>query len=353
VIVGDSYIRATSLIGFADLTLKFGGNAAELIAAAGIKHSALSKVDELISYRKLAYLLELTAQRLDRPALGLDWTLNTPPHFPNLGPLALMANFVQTFDEWIVMALKYWRYHTNGFAMELIPVPADNTAIFRYVPDSFALPGRQIAEVVLGNICMMARTLTGHMETYPKLVRFQHSRPQNLSTHERVFCCPIEFDADHTEIVLDAAILRLPTNGSLRLIKSLVGRYILYRIDRMPVYDGTLTTTVALAIPSIIGTGRCDIEFIATQLDLSAKTLQRKLAQEGTSFSEILEKVRENLARHLLIDSEAAVERIAGMLDYSTTAPFSAAFKRWTGETPLSFRKADRRRRAASAGPQP
>jgi AraC-like DNA-binding protein len=347
--VGDSYIRATSLIGFAELAEKFGGNAAELLEAAGIKPEALTEVDGLISYRRLAHLLELSAQRLDRPAFGLDWTLNTPAHFPNLGPLALMANFVTNFDEWIAMALKYWRYHTNGFVMELTKVPEDGTAVFRFVPDSFALPGRQIAEVVLGNICTMGRTVTGRTDVHPKLVRFQHSRPQSISTHQQVFACPIEFDADHTEILIDAAILGYATNGSLRLLKSLVGRYIKHRIDRMPVYDGTLTTTVALAIPSIIGTGRCDIEFVAAQLDLSSKTLQRKLAQEGTNFSEILDKVRENLARRLLVDSEAAVERIAGLLDYSTTAPFTAAFKRWTGETPLSFRKAERKRRADSA----
>jgi AraC-like DNA-binding protein len=353
VIIGDSYIRATSLIGFADLTEKFGGKPVELLEAAGIDPSALTNVDGLISYRKLAYLLELSAQRLDRPAFGLDWTLNTPEHFPNLGPLALMANFVTTIDEWIAIALTYWRYHTNGFVMELTTVPADGTAIFRYVPDSFALPGRQIAEVVLGNTCTMTRTVTGHTDTFPKLVRFQHSKPQSISTHEQVFSCPIEFDADRTELVFDVAILSYPTNGSLRLLKSLVGRYIRHRIDRMPVYDGTLTTTVALAIPSIIGTGRCDIEFVAAQLDLSSKTLQRRLAQEDTNFSEILDKVRENLARHLLVESDAAVERIAGLLDYSTTAPFTAAFKRWTETTPLLFRKVERKRRAERVGLTP
>jgi AraC-like DNA-binding protein len=347
VIVEGSYIRSTSLIGFSDIVETFGGDALSLLDEAGIPRSTLTDVDGLMSYRRFALLLEISAHRLNQPSFGLEWSLSSPAHFPGLGPLALMASFVKTVDEWIAMALQYWRFHTDAFTMQLIV--GEDTAVFRYVADSFALEGRQISELVLGNLCMMSRKVTGHEAMNPLVIRFQHRRPKSISAHEAVFRCPVEFDAAHTEIVFDPAILKYKTNGNFRLFKSLVGAYIRVRIDRMPVYDTSMSATVALAIPSIIGTGRCEMEYIAEVLELHPKRLQRLLTQEGATYSEILEKVRENMARRLLVESNASVERIAGLLDYSGTAPFTTAFKRWSGQTPLAFRKTERVQRLASA----
>jgi AraC-like DNA-binding protein len=165
-----------------------------------------------------------------------------------------------------------------------------------------------------------------------------------------VFGCPVEFDCDYTESEFDAEILTLKTDGNLRLLKSIVGSYIKYRIARLPVYDASMSTTVALAIPSLIGTGHCGIDLLAESLGMHTKRLQRALADEGTNFSEIMEKVRDNMARRLLIDSDMSVERIAGLLDYSSTPPFSLAFKRWTGQTPLAFRKRERQRLGSLTG---
>jgi AraC-like DNA-binding protein len=175
--------------------------------------------------------------------------------------------------------------------------------------------------------------------------------PRDLTVHEQIFRCPIEFDCEHTEIEMDAALLAIKTAGNMRLLKSIVGSYIKFRIARLPIYDASMSTTVALAIPSIIGTGHCGIDLIAESLGMHTKRLQRALADEGTNFSEILEKVRDNMARRLLIDSNMSVERIAGLLDYSSTPPFTLAFKRWTGQTPLAFRKRERARLGRPGGP--
>jgi AraC-like DNA-binding protein len=198
--------------------------------------------------------------------------------------------------------------------------------------------------MILGNVCMMTRAVTGLADENPKMIRFQHGQPKELATHHKVFRCPIEFNSDHMEIVFRAELLQAKTNGSLRLLKPLVSRYVKYRIARMPVYDASMTTTVSFAIPSVIGTGHCGIETIAESLGMPTKRLQRALADEGTNFSEILEKVRDAMARRLLIETNMSVERISGLLDYSSTPPFTLAFKRWTDQTPLAFRKRERAR---------
>ena len=133
-------------------------------------------------------------------------------------------------------------------------------------------------------------------------------------------------------------MLDYPTNGHLKLFKGVLDRYIRYRIRQMPVYDQTMTATVA--IRSTIGTGRCSVDFIAHSLGVSVKKLQRLLALENTSFSDILDEVRHTIAVRLLSESDAPISRVAGLLDYSTVPPFTLAFRRWTGVSPRAFRSA-------------
>ncbi len=341
-LAGDSYIRASVLIGFVELVEAAGGDPYALLDEAKIPRTALDNIDALISYRGLAMLQELSAQRLNRPSFGLEWSLAMGQDHVNHGPLIVLGKFVNTLGEWIELAIKYWRFHTNAFTMRITVDTATNTATVRYLGDAFVTPGRQLTECVMLNIFHISRDITGNIEVKPSLMRFQHSRPRDISLHEKAFGCPIEFDCEHTEAEFDASFLALKTSGNLRLLKTIVGSYIKFRIARLPVYDASMTTTVALAIPSIIGTGHCSIDLIAESLGMHTKRLQRALTDEGTNFSEILEKVRDSMARRLLIDSDMSIERIAGLLDYSATPPFTLAFKRWTDQTPLAFRKRER-----------
>jgi AraC-like DNA-binding protein len=348
-LAGDAYCRATVLIGFVEVVREFGGDGVNLLDEVGIDRAALREVDLLISYRRYALLLELAAQRLARPSFALEWAQRFPEDYPSLGPLALLASYVNSIEEWLDTGLKYWRYHTDAFTLRRLVDEAGHS-VLRYHAGSFALPGRQLAELNLAVLLLLGRRVTGHDDIRPSVVRFQHNRPADTNLHEEIFRCPIEFDADHTEAVIDPKFLAYSTSGNRRPFKTLMAGYIKYRINRMPAYDASMTTTVALAIPSILGIGHCGIDDVAASLGLHPKSLQRQLAAEGTNFSEVLNKVRENMARRLLTESDASVERIGGLLDYSATAPFTTACKRWTGMSPLAFRKSERRRLAQPTG---
>jgi AraC-like DNA-binding protein len=78
---------------------------------------------------------------------------------------------------------------------------------------------------------------------------------------------------------------------------------------------------------------------ISSDLNMSERTLRRKLIKLNTSFSELRDHVRSNLAKELLIDSNHSTEDVAERLGYSDAANFRHAFKRWHGEPPSFFRK--------------
>lgn len=92
----------------------------------------------------------------------------------------------------------------------------------------------------------------------------------------------------------------------------------------------------------MLGSGHCGQEQVAESLHLNAKKMQRQLGKEGTTFSELLDKVRQCIARQLLIETDAPVSQIAGLLDYASPGPFIVAFQRWEGTSPLQYRKRQR-----------
>jgi AraC-like DNA-binding protein len=87
---------------------------------------------------------------------------------------------------------------------------------------------------------------------------------------------------------------------------------------------------------------------IAAAMHVSNRTLQRKLKDEGTSFIDLLQDARLNLARKYLAQPQRSIVEIAYLLGFSEPSTFSRAFKRWTGSAPAEYR-ADKLRQSASA----
>lgn len=333
------YIRSTSLFGLRELIEDSGADPRALLRSANIDPAALDDSDLMIPFGALTAMGEAAALQLKRPSIGLEWALRMPDHFPNLGPVMLLAPYVETLEEFIKVGLKYWSYHTNAFVLQICDDPETGLAVIRYLANGNTFSTRQVSEHVLAVACMIARKVTNREAENPSVVRFQHSRPRDTSLHEQIFRCPIEFDADHTEYLFEPRMLQYKADGRLHLLRPFVHLYVKHRVDRTTAYDGSFAATVSLTLLAVMGSGGCNIEFVANALGLNAKTLQRRLAGEGTSFSDVLEQVRRNMACRLLCESNTSVERIAGLLDYSSTPPFTLAFKRWTGQTPLAFRK--------------
>jgi AraC-like DNA-binding protein len=87
-------------------------------------------------------------------------------------------------------------------------------------------------------------------------------------------------------------------------------------------------------------TGNCTITRCAAKLEASARTIQRRLAEQGLRFSEIVEEERVEASKRALRETGDALSEIALNLGYSDQSSFGRAFKRWTGTTPQAYRAA-------------
>jgi AraC-like DNA-binding protein len=334
----EPFIRAQAMVGFAEIVQRFGGDPAALVAEVGLPPTVLADFDGLISFPRFCQLMELAALKLGRPTFGLDWLASSSERYAVAGPLLHLSNFVEDFEEWMDAGVNFWRTHCNGATMQKIKTD-DGMVSFRCFYPYFETPPRQFTEYVMGFILLLTRRVIGIEEALATM-SFQHSAPPDVTIYQTLFERPVTFDAAHSELVMPAFHLARRAKGRLRFLKPLLDQYIRARIRRMPTYDQSLSATVTIAILGTLGSHSCSIERVAASLGYTPKKLQRQLAVEGATFSHLLEEARQSAARKLLAETNAPVANIAGLLDYSTTAPFTTAFKRWTGLSPLEFRNA-------------
>jgi AraC-like DNA-binding protein len=100
-----------------------------------------------------------------------------------------------------------------------------------------------------------------------------------------------------------------------------------------------LQSMVANQLASLLPSGESRAAVVARQLGMSPRSLTRQLADEGTTFGEILERLRQRLAARYLADDRMSVQQIAWLLGYSEVGAFNHAYKRWTGTAPRRMRK--------------
>ena len=146
----------------------------------------------------------------------------------------------------------------------------------------------------------------------------------------------LRFDMPQHRLVFDAKVLDLPLTmadpAALRLARDQCEN----ELSALG-YDGDLVTRVRGLVQRDVD-GFRSVEEVASALSLSSRTLKRKLAAQGTSFSAVLEDERKSRALRLLA-ADTPLQTIADRLGYSDVANFTRAFRRWTGATPGAYRR--------------
>ena len=141
-------------------------------------------------------------------------------------------------------------------------------------------------------------------------------------------------------MVLSAVDAARPLLGADEALAAIVRRRLdkaLHHRDRSEA--GSFTTRVHRLLVQALGEGPSTADGVAHALGVSRRTLSRRLAEENTSFSSILDTVREDVAKTLLQDRSLSIGDIAFFLHYSEPAAFHRSFRRWTGQTPHAFRE--------------
>jgi len=173
---------------------------------------------------------------------------------------------------------------------------------------------------------------------------FVHPKPEDTSEYTRTFGSAIlRFSAPYCGIAFKKEFLNLPLKSADAKLHSVIRKYAEIMLAELP-RAHNLTEEVRKLITDQLARGQPKLQDIAHRLHMSTRTLGRRLEEEGTSFSAILEDLRQRLSYRYLNSQNLSISEIAFLLGFSHPVTFFRAFKRWTGQTPREYRRTHRLR---------
>ena len=204
------------------------------------------------------------------------------------------------------------------------------------LPDGRPVP-KHSAEFIVAAWVRSGREAVGKRWA-PREVRFAHPRSSESREPERFFEAPVRFSTGENAILLDEALMAAPCVGANAALLDVMDRHAADRLERAA-RSSRLADQARAVLAEEMRDGEPTAARLAARLDRSVRTLNRALAEEGTSYREVLDQLRRELAARHLSESRTSITDVAFLLGYSELAAFSRAFKRWTGQSPEEYRR--------------
>jgi AraC-like DNA-binding protein len=315
---------------------KAGANVGAVLAAAGLERGQLEDPDARIDHERWVALLEIGAEATHDPDFGLHAAERLSPRSYPLPALLILS--LPTVGEGLDRLSRYFRIVHEGMAVRVLLDGVQARCRLEFSP-GLAHPG-VLAEHMLAYGSVLGQQFLGQEAPGPLEARFAHAPPASTAEHQRVIRAPVVFGTEHTEMVFSSAMLAVPLGSANTHLSSLLEGEARRLADRLP-RDGTVAGQCATWIRAELPTGREPrLDTIADALRMGARTLRRRLEEEGTTLRAVVDDVRREIAEERVRSGELSLDEIALLLGFSEAAAFRRAFKRWTGRTPSQYRRA-------------
>jgi AraC-like DNA-binding protein len=341
---GCATMRCASLAGLDALLARRGASLGAVCAGAGVDPALLSQPEARLPVRQFVDLLERAARDSGDDAIGLK--LGYGQSLDSVGPLSEAALQSPDVASAVANVSRYFFVHQEGAKLEL-RLDGRHAVITYSICDAEILDYRQDAELSLAKMLNFARALVGNRAWTPLAVYFEHPEPRDSAEHRRIFGAPVYFSQPCNALVAPREMLALrrspPDPQRLQPLDRLAQAYAGAQGGSRAAGAGAgadgLLAGVRQHILRGLRSGSVSIDAVAAALDLSERTLQRRLGDCGVTFNELVERMRFELSQRYLRQDHLSLTEIGYLLGYSELSAFSRAFRRWAGVSPIEFRK--------------
>ncbi|HEU4408009.1 MAG TPA: AraC family transcriptional regulator [Polyangiaceae bacterium] len=312
-----------------------GADRPAMLRALGVAPGALDDPDTRLPFEGFARAWELAADALGEGAA--PFAVARVLRLEAYGVLGFASLTAPTAREAIERFCRFHRLCTNAAALTLEAPPGRPAYLWWDRGPETGRGFRLIDESVLVNSVAHLRQGVGEGMT-PLRVWFRHPAPDDLGPYRRFFGAPVEFGAPRCGLALEASLLDAPLPGANAAMADYFRREIEGRLAHERAGDSfaaRVSDVLARELPS----GEPSCALVAQRLALSERTLRRRLAEEGTSLRELLDRVRRQRAEALLREGGASVGEAAFLLGFSDASTFSRAYRRWHGVAPARHRR--------------
>lgn len=331
----DVPMRSSVLRGLPALINDAGGRGRDFLSGHGISEELVARHNAFVSARLVERILEDAAGRFAIPDLGLRIAGQQDPHI--LGPLAIAMENSRTIGDALECANRFLFVLSPALSQTLIPDPRQNsTMVGIQHANSLGITSAQFVDYGIGMAHRVVTLVNGGRPYGLRSVWLPHPPLAPAPTYRAHFGAEVSFNRPHAVLRVPLQLLSVPISGGNDLLREIA-------LDFLETHFGHEVTPVSELVTTILrgnpGPDRPDLPKVARILSLHPRSLQRQLAEEGTKFKELLDRVRRDQARDLIVNSNLSLSQIAVRVGLREQSSLTHAVQRWFGVAPSSLRR--------------
>jgi len=314
---------------------KEGLEVGPLLRKAGLASQHVENSTFPLNVKSQISFLNLVAAAAGNTLLGFHLAQNFD--LRGIGMLYYVMASSKTLGDALQRAARYSRIVNEGMHLRYRESKR-LTITFEYV-DVARHQDRHQIEFFMVTLVRLVRQLSG-ASVVPDRISVTHHRDGFDVPFRKFFGCDVAFGSRRDEIALPLTIRLMP----LASADSYLNALLIAQCEQAyahRVRPAALRASIENEIVPLLPHGHAQAPEIARRLGMSQRTLARRLAAEGLSFTAILDALKSDLAKHYLSEADLPITTIAWLLGYQEVSAFTHAYKRWTGTTPKQARIRD------------
>lgn len=333
-----AHVRAVTLTSYPEVASYVGIDPRELLQSAEIAPQMIADPESRIPARAVCDLLEESARVSHCATFGLS--MAECRTFASLGPITLLLEHLGNIRT-VIEALTEYRRHLNDVVILGVEEDSEDQILRVELLAKFATP--QAADLAIG-VAYVALRGASRFRWQPLEVHFSRAPPEDLQLHRRFFGVPIHFDSSFNGFICSQDSMRDEWPWANETMADHARR--LLALIKLKPEKASLSDSVLRLITLALPTGHATLSHVAAHLSKSPRSLQRRLAQEGRSFGQLLNEVRRSLVVQYLSADGHSMTEVAAKLGYFNSSSFTRWFISEFGVAPRAWR-AERIRAAA------
>jgi AraC-like DNA-binding protein len=322
-----------------DLAEELGVAPRRLCAGLGCSVEDLRR-GEQISHRQAWRMIRRALRLTGRADLGL--ALGIRENLSHFGLPGFAMSAARTLGAAVEIAMRY-QNQTGGISSTSMEYGDDCVALVveSNLHDETILPF--VIEEYFASAAAIARLLVGDRVRFHTL-ELAYPEPAHAERYRQMFECPVHFACARNRAQVEHSWLNVPIATHCAVMAVQLGVLLEQRAQAKALPPSPTVAVEQLLLRS--GNARLSIDQVAGALQLSVRTLRRRLSEDGSSFRALCERIRVETARRLLSEQGMTVAAAAERLGFSDTRAFRRAFKRWLGQVPGKMRQTTTQHRA-------
>lgn len=326
-------VRNTAVSGIEDLIRQYEVNPTDILDEVGFTHAQLTDLDVFISYTKVAELLELAALKCNEPWFGLQ--LASIHNELTLGDFSMYLAHQATFKDAMRCASQYIASHATGIEFTTA-TDSDYVTIKMILNFAHKQNCNQLMQLSVGEAFNVGLLYGSQKPSHEFKLCLQQSQPASLESLPEKYQGWVHFDCEFDGVVFSGAFVNAKPTPSPEIMR----QYFEGRMETQEVTaDQSIRALTKKMITTMLPQGIKNIDPIAGALNLHPRILQKRLQEEGTSFRQLLQETRTEIACLRLQADTVNITQVAFSVGYKDVANFSRNFKEWTGYSPTDWRK--------------